>query len=112
MSQSLPDNPLLAIRVPVPFDAVTADHIGKAIERLLLTAQSRLDAIGDPKASRTYETTLGALDFSTNELDFAMNVAGHLEAVLGTPDLRDAYNAVISPVTAFYSQIVLSAPLY
>lgn len=105
-------NPLLSIRVPVPFDAVRAEHIEKAIEKLLVTAQAKLDAIGDAKTERTYEATLGALDLATNELDYAMNVAGHLEAVLGTPELRDAYNAVLTPVTAFYSQIVLSEPLY
>ncbi|HLU49695.1 MAG TPA: M3 family metallopeptidase, partial [Planctomycetota bacterium] len=109
---SQPGNPLLSIRVPVPWGEVRADHIEKAIEQLLVSSQSKLDAIGDPKTPRTYESTLGALDLATGELDFAMNVAGHLEAVLGTPELRDAYNAVLSPVTAFYSKIVLSEPLY
>lgn len=106
------DNPLLAIRVPVPWDQVRAEHIEKAVEKLVAAAQAKLDAIGDPKTPRTYAATLGALDVATNELDFAMNVAGHLEGVLGTNDLRDAYNAVLAPVTAFYSKIVLSEPLY
>ncbi len=104
------ENPLLQIALPVPFDAVRAEHIQPAVDRLLTEAQARLDAIAT--APRTYEGTLGALDLATNELDWAMNVAGHLESVLGTPDLRDAYNAVLPKVSAFYSGIMLSEPLY
>ncbi len=103
-------NPLLAVTVPVPFDTVTAAHIVPAADALLTQAQARLDAIA--RAPRTYEGTLGALDSATSELDWALNVAGHLESVLGTPDLRDAYRAVMPKVSAFYSGILLSEPLF
>lgn len=104
------ENPLLEVALPVPFDTVRAEHIKPAVEKLLTAAQARLDAIAT--APRTYDGVLGALDHATTELDWAMNVAGHLESVLGTPDLRDAYNAVLPSVSAFYSGILLSAPLY
>ncbi len=104
------DSPLLAIRTPVPWGEVKAEQIQPAIEQLLKAAQAKLDAIAT--APRTYDATLGALDLATNELDYALNVAGHLESVLGTPDLREAYNAVLPAVSAFYSQILLSKPLY
>jgi oligopeptidase A len=104
------ENPLLQIRVPVPFRDVRSDHIDPAVERLLQDAQKRLDAVAG--AERTYEGTLGALDLATNELDYAVNVASHLESVVGTPELREAYSAVLPKVSAFYSNILLSAPLY
>ncbi len=103
-------NPLLEVRVPVPFRDVTAEHIEPATDRLLREASARLDAIDN--APRTYDATLGALDSATNELDFALTVAGHLEAVLGSPELRKAYNEVLPRVSAFYSKIVLREPLY
>ena len=103
-------NPLLEIRVPVPFDEVRAEHIQPATEELLDGAQARLDAI--PAAPRSYAETLGALDLAPNELDYAIGVAGHLEAVMGTKELRDAYNAILPKVSAFYSKILLSEPLY
>ncbi|NVL67943.1 M3 family peptidase, partial [Escherichia coli] len=53
-----------------------------------------------------------ALDLATNELDYATNLASHLEAVVGSPELRDAYAAVVPRVSAFYSKILLSEPLY
>lgn len=103
-------SPLSSITVPVPFDQVRAEHVVPAIEALIASAQAKLDAIG--AAPRTYDATLGALDLATSELDFAMNVISHLEAVDGTPAVREAYNDALPKVSAFGSKIMLSAPLY
>ena len=107
-----PANPLLEVKVPVPFDQVRAEHIEPAVDLLLVKAQKALDAIIDAPTPRTYASTLGALDHATSELDYATNLASHLESVLGTPALRDAFAAVTPKVTSFYSQILLSEPLY
>ncbi|MBX3259700.1 MAG: M3 family metallopeptidase [Labilithrix sp.] len=104
------NNPLSTITVPVPFHDVRAEHVAPAIEALIARSQARLDAIG--AAPRTYEATLGALDLATSELDFAMGVAGHLEAIDGTPEMRAAYSEVLPKVSAFGSKIMLSEPLY
>lgn len=104
-------NPLLEVMVPVPFEAVRAEHIEPATDALLERSQARLDAIG-AAASPTYDSTLGALDIATEELDYATGLAAHLESVLGTPELRDAFAAVTPKVTSFYSQIVLNEPIY
>lgn len=103
-------SPLSTITVPVPFDDVRAEDVEPAIDALLVTSQARIDAIAN--APRTYDATLGALDFASIELDFAMSVAGHLEAIDGTPEMRAAYNKVLPKVSAFGSKIMLSAPLY
>ncbi|HVH47453.1 MAG TPA: M3 family metallopeptidase, partial [Labilithrix sp.] len=103
-------NPLSFISVPVPFNGVRAEHVEPAIDALIAQSQARLDAIG--AAPRTYEATLGALDLATSELDFAMNVASHLEAIDGTPEMRAAYNQILPKVSAFGSKIMLSEPLY
>ena len=105
-------NPLLEVRVPVPFDEVRAEHIEPAVETLLAIAAKTLDAIIAAPSPRTYASTLGALDHATNELEYATNLGSHLEAVLGTPELRDAFAAVTPKVTSFFSQILLSEPLY
>ena len=103
-------NPLAHITVPVPWNEVRASHVEAAIDDLLARAQARLDAIHD--APRTYDATLGALDMATGELDYAMNVASHLEAVDGNAEMRAAYNKILPKVSAFGSKIMLSEPLY
>jgi oligopeptidase A len=123
------NNPLSTVSVPVDFHNASSSLAGPliegAIDELIARSQARLDAIaGGPAAGRptagvategaprTYEATLGALDMATSELDFAMNVVSHLEATVGTPELRAAYNTILPKVSAFGSKIVLSAPLY
>src|SRR5262245_51173955 len=105
-----PQSPLSAVTLPLPFGDVAADDVDPAVSAHIATAQSRLDAI--PTAERTYDGTLGALDRATSELDFAMGVASHLEAVDGTPAMRASYNKVLPKVSAFASKILLSEPLY
>ncbi|MDB4933335.1 MAG: Oligopeptidase, partial [Labilithrix sp.] len=105
-------NPLLEVKVPVPFHEVRPEHIRSAVDTLLAASQKSLDAIAAAPSPRTYASTLEVLDLATNELDYATNLASHLESVIGSPELRDAFAAVVPKVTAFYSQILLSEPLY
>ena len=98
--------------MPVPFDEVRAEDIVPAVDLLLAQAEARLAAIGTRGAQRTFKNTLGALDRATIELDYAAGLAGHLESVLGTAELREAYNAIVPKVSAFYSKMLLSEPLY
>ncbi len=104
------ENPLLEVKTPIPFDAVRAEHVAPATDALLERSQAALDAIRPENA--TYDATLGLLDDATAGLDYALGVASHLESVLGTPELREAYNAVLPKASAFYTKIVLSAPIY
>lgn len=103
-------HPLTTISVPVPFNDVHAEQVEPAIDALIAATQARIEAIG--AAPRTYEATLGALDLATSELDFAMSVVSHLEAVLGTPALRAAYGKILPKVSELGTKILLSAPLY
>ena len=52
------------------------------------------------------------LDALTEQLDYAMGIARHLEAVATTPELRAAYNAVQPRVSAFYSSLPLNESLW
>jgi len=105
-------NPLLEVSVPVPFDEVRVEHIQPAIDILLARAQAALDAIVAAPSPRTYASTLEALDLATTNLDYAYGIVTHLESVVSTPELREAFGAITAPLTAFYSRIMLSADLF
>lgn len=111
MADPTPQNPLLALDLPVPFDRIEAAHVQPAVDTLLSRAREAIDAIvaGGP---RTYEGTLKALEDATEPLARAMGVVGHLESVATSDALREAYNAVLPEVAAFYATIPLNAELY
>jgi oligopeptidase A len=106
-------NPLLHITLEPPYAHVTAAHITEAVPQLIERAQRRIDAIcAIAHDERTWDNTLVALDECSRELEWAMAIVSHLEAVMNTPDIRAAYNAMQPLVSAFYAQIPLHAALW
>jgi oligopeptidase A len=104
------ENPLLKLSLDVPFDRISPAHVEPAIKELLARSEAALDAV--EQAPRSYATTLGALEAATEQLELAMGIVEHLESVATTPELRDAYNAVLPSVSAFWSSISLRDGLY
>lgn len=99
------ENPLLSLKPPLPFAEIAAEHVVPAIRELLADAEARLATIGPERA--TYDATLGELEGATEPLELAVGVIEHLESVATTPELREAYNAILPDVTAFWSSIPL-----
>jgi oligopeptidase A len=105
-------NPFLDVEHPIAFDRMRADHVQPAVAALLAEAQAGLRELESDQRAPTYDNTLGALEELTERLGRAMGVISHLESVVTTDDLRDAYNEVQPLVSAFYSSIPLSSPLF
>ncbi len=105
-------NPLLDLTFPVPFDAIRAEHIEPAVRKRLSEAHAAIDAIAASTGPFSYESTLGALERASENLEVVMSLVEHLEGVSTTPDLRTAYNAVLPDVSAFGSSIPLNPGLW
>jgi oligopeptidase A len=106
------ENPLLDLGKNPRFDRVSAEHVEPAIRKLLADTSAALDAIeADPRPA-SYATTLAALESATEPLEIAMGVVEHLESTATTPALRDAYNAVLPDVSAFWAGIPLRERLF
>ncbi len=110
--KSIASNPLLSERFPIPFHAISAEHVKPAVDLLIEQMKQRIDDLAAPKTPRTYKEILLALDTATEPLDFAMSVVRHLESVATTPELRAAYNEVQEPVSMFYTSIPLHEQLW
>ena len=105
-------NPLVTIRTPIPFGEVRVEHVRPAVRQLVDEARERIEAIARCPEPRTYANTLGALDAATEELDYASSVVQHLENVISSPELRQAWNEVQPLVSEFYSRIPLHSGLW
>ena len=108
----MPENPLLSISFAIPFDQVRAEHVEPGIRQLLTQANARIEAIVADGSARTFSNTMLALEKATENLDYALGVVRHLEAVATTPELRAAWNAVEPETSAFYSRIPLNDGLW
>ena len=106
------ENPLLNLTFPVPFDAIRTEHIEPAVRALLAEANLAIDALAASTGPYSYESTLGALERSAENLEVVMSLVEHLEGVSTTPALREAYNAVLPEVSALSSGIPLNPGLW
>jgi oligopeptidase A len=106
------ENPLLEIEFRIPFDEIRPEHVQPAVQSLLEQSQQGVDRISSAPAPRTFKNTLEVLDAVTEGLEYAMSIVRHLEGVVTTPELRQAYNAVQPAVSAFYSSLPLNQALW
>ena len=105
-------NPLLST-APLPdFGAIRPEHIQPAITELLEQARAALAQVTADGAPADYERLARVLNTATERLSCAWGAVGHLNAVANTPELREAYNAVLPAVTEFHTQLGANEKLY
>lgn len=105
-------NPLLAVRARVPFHEIRPEHVEPGIRLALTEAQAEVDAVAADRTDATWENTLGGLDRAVETLSERIAPATHLMSVAESPELRNAYNAVLPEITTFWSSLPLNDALW
>jgi len=104
-------NPLLDFSGLPRFDEIRAEHIAPAIDQLLVEAEAAV-AAAEAVTPVAWDSFVVPLDDATERLARAWNQVTHLEAVVNTPALRGAYNALLPKVTRFWSAVGQNLALY
>jgi len=104
------DNPLL-LRNPLPrFGEIRAEHVLPAITGLLERNRAQLDRLlAAPVA--TFKSLVEPLEDSQHELGAVWSQVSHLNAVLNSPDLREAYNACLPLLSAWQTDLAQNEAL-
>lgn len=98
------NNPLLDFSALPRFDAIRADHVTPAIEQLVADGRATIERLAALDASPTWESFVEPLDDANEKLARAWAQIGHLNAVMNSPELRDAYNAALPKVTQYFTE--------
>ena len=105
-------NPLLATQDLQAFDAIRPEHIGPAITELIAETRKAVERAADPALPPTWDEVIEPLDDVAERLSRAWSAAGHLNSVVNTPELREAYNDSLPAVTDFWTWVGLHEGLY
>jgi oligopeptidase A len=106
-------NPLLvSMSTQIDYAAIKPEHIAPAIEQLLGTARDAVSVAANPELPVSWDAIVTPLDDASEPLWRAWSVVGHLNAVVNTPELRDAYNAMLAKITEFSTWVGLHVGLY
>ena len=106
-----PTNPLLDFSGLPRFDAIQPEHIAPAIDALLADADAAVKA-AETVSPVTWASFVVPLDDATERLWRAWGQVGHLQGVVNTPALREAYNANLPKVTRFGSALGQNLALF
>jgi oligopeptidase A len=98
-------NPLLDFSGLPRFDEIRADHVQPGIGALVAAARGAVESVAQDTRPATWTTVVAPTETAFDHLDRAWGAVRHLNAVVSTPAIRDAYNAELPKVTAFYTDI-------
>ena len=105
-------NPLLDFTDLPRFGDILPEHIVPAIEQLLASARDTVKNVLDDAASPSWESVIEPITNATERLSRAWSVVGHLNAVVNTPELRDAYNSMVPKLAEFWTELGQNAALF
>ncbi|WP_332776238.1 M3 family metallopeptidase [Polaromonas sp.] len=105
-------NPLLDFSDLPLFDRILPEHVGPAVDELLLKADAALEQVTAPGFPARWTDMAAVLDVATENLGRAWGAVSHLNSVADTPELRAAYNAALPKVTEFYTRLGADERLY
>ncbi len=106
-------NPFLNSAFEVKWSQLTPEFVVPAVDVALRDAQATIDAIATRDlAQLDFANTFLALEQSTEALNTLWGKVGHLQSVADSPALREAYNAALPGVSAFYARIALNPALW
>ncbi|WP_434632755.1 M3 family metallopeptidase [Chromobacterium sp. CV08] len=105
-------NPLLDFSNLPRFEDIRPEHIGPAIDTLLAEARAAVARLTADGGEPGWDNFVNPLTDATERLSRAWGVVGHLNAVVSTPELRDAYNANIARVSEFWTEMGQNLALF
>ena len=104
-------NPLLDFSGLPRFDAIRPEHVAPAIDALLADAEAAVKH-AETVTPVTWDSFVIPLEDATERLGRAFGQVRHLQSVVDTPELREAYNAALPRVTRFFSALGQNQALY
>ena len=98
-------NPLLDFSGLPRFPDFRPDQVAPAVAQLLAENRALIERASLPQASATWDDFVGPLEDANERLSRAWGMVGHLNAVMNSPELREAYNASLPKITQYYTEL-------
>ena len=93
------------------FSAVKPAEIEARLDELIADCQRVIDQVSTLE-SPTWETLVRPQEESHNKLNLFWSPVSHLNSVMNSDELRDAYHACMPKLSAFYTAIGTNTALY
>ncbi len=105
-------NPLLDFTDLPRFAEIQAAHVTPAIDTLLDEARKTIADLTASTETPDWESFIDPLTDAIERLGRAWGAVGHLNAVVNTPELREAYNANVPKIAVFFTEVGQNLALF
>jgi oligopeptidase A len=96
-------NPLLDFSGLPRFAEFKPEHVAPAVDQLLAEGRTAIER--SLAAPVSWDAFIAPLEDANERLGRAWGQVGHLNAVVNTPELRDAYNTALPKVTQYWTEL-------
>ncbi len=104
-------NPLLTNTLPL-FSKILPEHIESAIEQLLDSARAVVDRQLQANTIYTWDNLVDPIETAEDQLNKAWSPVSHLNAVLNSDALREAYNACLPKLSDYSTEMGQNESLF
>ncbi|PVZ68418.1 oligopeptidase A [Pelagibaculum spongiae] len=105
------ENPLLTSAVLPPFSQITTDQIEPAITQLIEQSRSKVaELLANPQLS--WDGLMAPLEAMDDQLEQAWSPVSHMNSVVNSEDLRNAYNACLPKLSAWGTEMGQNRALF
>lgn len=105
-------NPLLYVAGLPKFNEVKPEHISPAVDSLIAEGRALVEQLATSAETPKWENFALKLEDHSEKLGRAWSQVGHMNAVVNSPELREAYNDGLEKLTDYGSDISQDERLY
>ncbi|MDY6978336.1 MAG: oligopeptidase A [Pseudomonadota bacterium] len=105
-------NPLLEMTGLPPFSRIHPDHVEPAIDTLLQHNREQLQQLLADSDHYSWETLIQPLEEMDDQLDRAWSPVSHMNSVVNSDALREAYNACLPKLSDYATELGQNEQLY
>ena len=105
-------NPLLDFSGLPRFAEIKPEHVAPAIEQLLAENRALIARLIADNAQPSWQNFVLPMEDANERLSRAWGPVGHLNAVMNSPELREAYNATLPKITQYYAELGQNLALF
>ena len=105
-------NPLLQTHELPPFSKILPEHIKPAVEKIISDNETAIDKLLAEKQTFNWKNLQEVLDKLDDRLSQSWSPVGHMNAVVNSDELRDAYNSCLPILSEYSTRIGQNHQLY
>jgi oligopeptidase A len=105
-------NPLLNLTDLPPFGAIKPEHVEPAIDQILADNRAAIEKLLESDAPASWDSMMRPLEDLEDRLARAWSPVSHMNSVVNSDELRDAYNACLPKLSEYATEVGQNQKLF